>query len=104
MDAERIDDLSPEARIEVMEYYLLADTKRRDFRDSRRTERRAPLRWLQPWPQSQPWTVHGQPAAARAAWTSSYVARQSPQWRVARGFRVIPPTPPGRRRTSESPS
>jgi hypothetical protein len=72
-----IDDLTPEQAIEVQEYYLLRDTKRRDFRDSGQSERRG--LWAipqpeprKPWP--QPWGSNSLPVSMRSQYAAYYRA------------------------------
>jgi hypothetical protein len=77
-----IDDLTPEQAIEVQEFYLLRDTKRRNFRDSGQPERRglwaipeadqpAPRK---PWP--QPWGSNSLPVGMRSQYAAYYRAER----------------------------
>jgi hypothetical protein len=64
------DDLAPADRISAQEYYVRKDRKRRDFRDSRRRERRLAERLRKPrtpWPQI--WTRND---AMRRVMASNY--------------------------------
>jgi hypothetical protein len=73
-----IDDLTPATRIEVQEFYLLRDTKRRDFAASGQPERRG--LWAipdqpeprKPWP--QPWGANSLPVSMRSMYAAYYRA------------------------------
>jgi hypothetical protein len=75
-----IDDLSPAARLEVQEFWLRKDTKRRDFRASGQPERRG--LWAipapdqpepkKPWP--QPWGSNSLPVGMRSMYAAYYRA------------------------------
>jgi hypothetical protein len=76
-----IDDLTPEQAIEVQEYYLMRDTKRRDYRDSGQPERRG--LWAipqlepeprKPWP--QPWGSNSLPVSMREMYKAYYRAER----------------------------
>jgi hypothetical protein len=83
MNADFWDDphekLAPVQRVEVQDYYLMSDTKKRDFRDSKKPERRHPSKYLPPqkqlsWP--RPWPVHGvDHPALRNPFPESYKAK-----------------------------
>lgn len=77
-DADAIDRLSPEVRVEVQEYYVVRDTNRRDYHAC---ERRGVVTVVMVatgvgrWPTSPPWPVHGVPAGMRDPWPPSYYAQ-----------------------------
>jgi hypothetical protein len=94
-DQDAIECLSPEVRIEVQSYYLLRDTKRRDYRGSERrgrpvataTQLKTGRNCLQgdSWPRFPEWPVHSVPASMRVPWPASYLATvKVPGWQ---GFR-----------------
>ena len=70
MSDDSIDRLTPAQRMEVQEYFLLRDRKRRDFRDSGRQDRRHLRPRRRPWP--HPSRLLEMPSAMRDPYTSSY--------------------------------
>lgn len=70
MSDDTIDRLTPAQRVEVQEYYLLRDAKRRDFRDSGRKDRRHLGARHRPWP--PPSRLLEMPSATRDPYTASY--------------------------------
>ena len=83
MTDDAFDNLSPDARISIQDYYVTRRFPRcNDYTGpERRANRKPPVK---AWPRA--WRIHSEPSGLRSNWTPSYISQCSPEWREKHGL------------------